>query len=157
MISNRASQGPKAVTGMDQPGAFQCMLVRAFDLKKTDRDVFLLKEIKGYSLPQIAAILNISRDEATIRLKRASREICPEGESHAVGAGGATTRANTLQPTKPWKNRLHLTGLRSIAFLTTATDETVLGCWARDKFQELVEVAQRTVPTVIVAALNILR
>lgn len=60
---------------MDEPGAFQCILLRAFELPKAYRDVFLLKEIQGHSLIEIAAILGISIDRALARLKRARRAI----------------------------------------------------------------------------------
>src|SRR5438445_8820168 len=48
--------------GMEQPGIFQLTLLRAFGLSKAYRDVFLLKEIQGHTLAEIAAILGISID-----------------------------------------------------------------------------------------------
>jgi DNA-directed RNA polymerase specialized sigma24 family protein len=57
--------------------------MRAFDLPKVDRDVFLLKEIQGHSEEEIAAILGISIDTASVRLKRARREIDLLGDSDA--------------------------------------------------------------------------
>lgn len=59
----------------DSPGAFQCLILRAFGLRKGYRDVFLLKEIQGHTLVEIAAILGISIDTALGRLKNAHREI----------------------------------------------------------------------------------
>jgi len=69
---------------METPGAFQCILLRAFDLAKPDREVFLLKEVQGYTLAQIAAILGISIDTALSRLQRARREIGALGDSGAI-------------------------------------------------------------------------
>ena len=66
------------------PGAFQCAILRAFELPKGYRDVFLLKEIEGYTLAEIAAILGISIDTAMVRLKRARREIGHLGDSDAM-------------------------------------------------------------------------
>jgi len=68
---------------MEQPGIFQCTLLRALDLPKADRDVFLMKEIQGHTLAEIAAILGISSATALARLKRARRAI---DHSHAFDA-----------------------------------------------------------------------
>ena len=40
---------PKTWLGLEQPGAFQCAILRAFELPKGYRDVFLLKEIQGHT------------------------------------------------------------------------------------------------------------
>ena len=69
------------------PGVFQCVILRAFELRKGYRDVFLLKEIQGYSLGEIAAILGISIDTALARLKRARRAIGHLGDSDAMEHG----------------------------------------------------------------------
>jgi hypothetical protein len=65
----------KTSPGMERPGIFQLTLLRAFGLSKAYRDVFLLKEIQGHTLAEIAAILGISIDTAVVRLQRARREI----------------------------------------------------------------------------------
>ena len=70
--------------GMQEPGAFQCALLRAFQLPKAYREVFLLKDIQGYSLTEIAAILGISIDTAVARLKRARFEVGRSGNSDAM-------------------------------------------------------------------------
>jgi DNA-directed RNA polymerase specialized sigma24 family protein len=67
----------------EKPGAFQYTLLRAFALRKADRDVFLLKEIQGHSEEEVAAILGISIATASVRLKRARREIDLLGDSDA--------------------------------------------------------------------------
>lgn len=63
------------------------MLLRAFELPRSDRDVFLLKEIQGHSLTEIAALLGISIDTALLRLNRARREIGSLESSGAVERG----------------------------------------------------------------------
>ena|SRR5579862_8165624 len=73
------ARGP--VPGLAGPGAFQCAVLRAFELPERYRDVFLLKEIQGYKLPEIAAILGISIDTALERLRSAHREIGHLGNS----------------------------------------------------------------------------
>lgn len=59
----------------EEPGAFQCLLLRAFQLPRAYREVFLLKEIQGHTLAEIAAMLGITVDTAMVRLKRARREV----------------------------------------------------------------------------------
>ena len=65
----------KNSSGLERPGTFQLTLLRAFGLSKAYRDVFLLKEIQGHTLAEIAAILGISIDTALVRWQRARREI----------------------------------------------------------------------------------
>jgi DNA-directed RNA polymerase specialized sigma24 family protein len=55
--------------------SFQLTLLRAFMLPPACRDVFVLKEIQGYSLPEVAATLGISKDDVTKHLRRARREM----------------------------------------------------------------------------------
>jgi RNA polymerase sigma factor (sigma-70 family) len=74
----------QTVAGMWEPGAFQCVLLRAFQLPEAYREVFLLKDIQGYSLAEIAAILGISVDTAFARLKRARREVGRPGTSETM-------------------------------------------------------------------------
>ena len=69
---------------LDRPGAFQGTILRAFELRKEYRDVFLLKEVQGYTLAEIAAILGISIDTALARLKSAHREIGHRDDSVAM-------------------------------------------------------------------------
>jgi DNA-directed RNA polymerase specialized sigma24 family protein len=75
----------KPVSGFEQPGAFQCTILRALELPKAHREVFLLKDIQGHKLTEIAAILGISIDAARARLNRARREIGHLGDSDAMG------------------------------------------------------------------------
>ena len=60
---------------MEEPGAFQCLLLRAFQLPRAYREVFLLSEIQGHTIAEIAATLGITVNTALVRLKRARREI----------------------------------------------------------------------------------
>lgn len=60
---------------MEAPGAFQLMLLRALELPKTYRDVFLLKEVQGHTLAEISTILGITAETALLRLRRARREV----------------------------------------------------------------------------------
>ena len=74
----------RAVAGFDGPGAFQCTILRALELPKDHREVFLLKAIPGHTLREIAAILGVSIDTARVTLKRARREIGHLGDSDAT-------------------------------------------------------------------------
>ena len=71
-------------SGLHRPGAFQSSLLRALQLRQAYRDVFLLKEIQGYTLAEIAAILGISVETAVVRLERARREVGITMHSDAV-------------------------------------------------------------------------
>jgi DNA-directed RNA polymerase specialized sigma24 family protein len=84
MTCNSPRKLRKLDSRMEQPGTFQRTLLRAFGLPKTYREVFLLKEIQGHTLAEIAVILGISIDTALVRLKRARREIGPIDDSDAM-------------------------------------------------------------------------
>jgi len=73
----------KLASTLAKPGVFQLTLLRALELPRADREVFLLKEIQGYTLAEIAAILGISIDTALVRWKRARREFVHLGDSDA--------------------------------------------------------------------------
>ena len=85
MMHVRAVRTRRPVSGFDQPGAFQCTILRALELPKAHREVFLLKDIQGHTLTEIAGILGISIDTARVRLNRARREIGHLGDSNAMG------------------------------------------------------------------------
>ena len=80
-----SSRTRRPVSGLRRPGAFQCTILRALELPKAHREVFLLKEIQGHTLTEIAAFLGISIDTARVRWKRARREIGALGDSGAIG------------------------------------------------------------------------
>ena len=65
----------KVHSQMEEPGAFQCLLLRASQLPRAYREVFLMSEIQGHTIAEIAATLGIPVDTALARLKRARREI----------------------------------------------------------------------------------
>src|SRR5579864_3105844 len=73
-------QQRKMASNLQEPGAFQHALLRALQLRRNYREVFLLKEIQGHSLAEIAAILGISLQTAQTRLTLAHREISLEGQ-----------------------------------------------------------------------------
>ena len=85
MTHARKFRTRRPVAGLEQPGAFQCTILRALELPKAHREVFLLKEIQGHTLTEIAAILGISIDTARVRLQRARREIGYLRDSGAIG------------------------------------------------------------------------
>lgn len=74
----------RTVPETEKPGAFQLTLLKALELPKTHREVFLLKEIQGYTLAEIAAMLGISMETALVRWKRARREFMHLGDSSAM-------------------------------------------------------------------------
>jgi RNA polymerase sigma factor (sigma-70 family) len=75
-IREQVSRGDSSVIpGEDANRSFQLILLRAFLLPAVCRDVFVLKEIQGYTLPEVAAVLGISREDVTKHLRRARREM----------------------------------------------------------------------------------
>lgn len=73
----------KPLPEAEKPGAFQCTILKALELPKAYREVFLLKEIQGYTLAEIAAIVGISLDTALVRWNRARRDLRHLGNSDA--------------------------------------------------------------------------
>jgi DNA-directed RNA polymerase specialized sigma24 family protein len=72
----KTSSGDSVVKpGEDANRSFQLTMLRAFLLPPACRDVFVLKEIQGYSLPEVAAVLGLSREDVTKHLRRAQREM----------------------------------------------------------------------------------
>ena len=69
---------------MHEPGAFQCALLRAFQLPQAYREVYLLKDIQGLGLTEIAAILGISVGTVEARLKWARQEVDSSGNSGTI-------------------------------------------------------------------------
>ena len=61
--------------GQDERPSFQLTMLRAFLLPGACRDVYVLKDIQGYTLPEVASVLGISKDEVTKHLRRARREM----------------------------------------------------------------------------------
>ena len=69
-----------------------------------------------------------------------------------------TPLATSLKRIWPATSRVpHRTGWGTAGSKTTVTAGIMLAGWAFEKLLELVELAQRTAPTVIVVALNIFR
>ena len=84
MTHARSLRRRRPVSGFEQPGAFQCTILRALELPKAHREVFLLGDIQGHTLTEIAAILGISIDTALARWKSAHREIGHRDDSDAM-------------------------------------------------------------------------
>lgn len=81
MTDGRSLRASKPVLGLDQPSVFQYTILRALELRRSHREVFLLKDIQGHTLQEIAAILGISTETARLRLMHARREIGYLGDS----------------------------------------------------------------------------
>jgi RNA polymerase sigma factor (sigma-70 family) len=54
---------------------FQLTMLRALLLPPRSRDVFVLTEMHGYTLPEVATVLGISKEDARKHLRRARREM----------------------------------------------------------------------------------
>jgi len=73
-VSNPAS-GASAKPGEEAVAPIQLTMLRAFLLPPACRDVFVLRDIQGYTLPEVAAVLGISRKVVNRHLRRARREM----------------------------------------------------------------------------------
>lgn len=58
---------------------FQAMVMQALQLRRVYREVYILCDIKGYTLAEAAHLLNISEDAAHRRLRRARGQMRREG------------------------------------------------------------------------------
>jgi len=67
--STRASLGK---TGRE---TFQALVMQALQLRRIYREVFILRDIKGYSAEETAAMLGISADSVVRRLARARTQM----------------------------------------------------------------------------------
>jgi RNA polymerase sigma factor (sigma-70 family) len=65
----------QTISDMEKWGNFQRVLLHAFELRQLYREVFLLRDIQGHTLSEVASILGVSRDTAAARLKQARREL----------------------------------------------------------------------------------
>ena len=72
----------KALAGTSsvKPGAgsdqlFQVTMLRALLRPPRCRDVFVLTEMHGYTMPEVAKVLGISKDSVEKHLRRALREM----------------------------------------------------------------------------------
>lgn len=63
------------IPGEGTSPSFQLTLLRALLLPEPRREVFLLKEIQGLTLPEVATLLGISKDDARKHLRRAKRDM----------------------------------------------------------------------------------
>ncbi len=63
------------IPGEGTSRSFQLTMLRAFLLPPPRRDVFVLKEIQGFTLLEVADVLGISKDDVRKHLRRALREM----------------------------------------------------------------------------------
>ena len=54
---------------------FQALVLQALQLRRVHREVFILCEIKGYSIAETAGILGISEEAVTRRLRQAKGQM----------------------------------------------------------------------------------
>lgn len=73
-VSHPAS-GASPKPGEEAVAPIQLTMLRAFLLPPACRNVFVLRNIQGYTLPEVAAVLGIRRSEVTRHLQRARREM----------------------------------------------------------------------------------
>jgi DNA-directed RNA polymerase specialized sigma24 family protein len=69
------SRDTVVIPGEDTSPSFQLTLLRALLLPEPRREVFLLKEIQGLTLPKVATLLGMSKNDARKHLRRARRDM----------------------------------------------------------------------------------
>jgi DNA-directed RNA polymerase specialized sigma24 family protein len=79
------SRDTVVIPGEDTSASFQLILLRALLLPEPRREVFLLKEIQGLTLPEVATLLGMSKNDARKHLRRARREM-QTSSSHPLAA-----------------------------------------------------------------------
>jgi DNA-directed RNA polymerase specialized sigma24 family protein len=62
---------------------FQALVMQALQLRRTHREVFILCDIRGYSVTETASILQINEDSVLRRLAHARSEMGFDGEDGA--------------------------------------------------------------------------
>ena len=62
---------------------FQALVMQALQLRKAHREVFILCDIRGYSVAETASILEINEDSVLRRLAQARSEMGFDGEAGA--------------------------------------------------------------------------
>ncbi len=80
MQRGRQARGNSGETGSVQPGEnidrlLQLTMLHALLLPPRSRDVFVLTELHGYTLAEVAKVLGMSRDDVKKHLRRAHREM----------------------------------------------------------------------------------
>jgi RNA polymerase sigma factor (sigma-70 family) len=70
-----AINGLPTKPGRETDRLFQLTMLRAMLLQPRRRDVFVLTELHGYSLAEVARVLGISRESARKHLRQALREM----------------------------------------------------------------------------------
>jgi RNA polymerase sigma factor (sigma-70 family) len=78
MIQGRQVKGQFMDSASVKPGEgtdrlFQLTMLHALLLPPKSRDVFVLTEMHGYTLPEVAKVLGISKDDVKKHLRRARR------------------------------------------------------------------------------------
>jgi DNA-directed RNA polymerase specialized sigma24 family protein len=74
------NEGSLATTGRE---TFQALVMQALQLRRIYREVFILCDIKSYTVAETAAILGISEDSVTRRLRRARSQM-RDGQQQGV-------------------------------------------------------------------------
>jgi RNA polymerase sigma factor (sigma-70 family) len=75
-VGEQGSIGGISVKPGESPDRlFQLTMLRALLLQPRCRDVFVLTELHGYTLQEVARVLGISKESAKKHLRRALREM----------------------------------------------------------------------------------
>jgi|HubBroStandDraft_4_1064222.scaffolds.fasta_scaffold09837_1 DNA-binding CsgD family transcriptional regulator len=76
-VAGKGSGSPSVKPGEGSSESFQVTMLRALMLPPRCRDVFVLKQIHGYTPAEVAAVLGMSTGDVRKHLRRALREMQP--------------------------------------------------------------------------------
>ena len=77
------TDGPARSQAKGKYETFQALVMQALQLRRSHREVFILCDIRGYSVAEAASILEISEESIVRRLARARSEMGFDGEDGA--------------------------------------------------------------------------
>jgi RNA polymerase sigma factor (sigma-70 family) len=77
-VARKDSGSPSVKPGEGSSESFQVTMLRALMLPPRCRDVFVLKQIHGYTPAEVAAVLGMSTGDVRKHLRRALREMQPD-------------------------------------------------------------------------------
>ena len=82
-LTKPAANGAEDAQAKGKYKTFQALVMQALQLRRTHREVFILCDIRGYSVAETASMLCISEESVVRRLARARNEMGFDGEDGA--------------------------------------------------------------------------
>jgi DNA-directed RNA polymerase specialized sigma24 family protein len=81
LTKSAVAAGTKGSSAKGRYQTFQALVMQALQLRRIYREVFILCDIRGYSVTETATILGLGEDSVLRRLARARHEMGLDGNS----------------------------------------------------------------------------